>query len=208
MYEDLSFIVVRRWRERERVRDRVEEREGERRSGLSMKPWQRQTDSTILWGRFNYKWCFHLEPSWNPLFFRRSSSPNPQQGLVWPASQVICLTHIVYHTLWMMGRRHSCPNFAESSVNINTRADRMLIFDIERRTVLNQVLQNLGVEVSQLFICKVRQSCLWHLRLTLLHLCCPFFVCLLFCLPNILLHPSFTMYLLSFHLFATSLKFY
>lgn len=74
-------------------------------------------------------------------------------------------SHIVYHALWMMGRRHSCPNFAESSVNINTGADRMLIFNIEWRAVLNQVLQSFGVEVSQLFICKVSVGCLCHLWL-------------------------------------------
>lgn len=109
-------------------RDRLRQRS----TGLSVNPWQRQTGCTILWGRFNYKWCFHSEPSWNPLFFRRSSSPNPQKGLVWPASEVICLAHIVCHALWMMGKRHSCPNFAESSVNVKTWADRMLMFATER----------------------------------------------------------------------------
>lgn len=97
-----------------------------RSSGLSSKPWQTQTGCTILRGRFNYKWCFLSDPSWNPLFFRRSS-PNPQQGLAWPASKVICPSRIVCHALWMMRRRHSCPNFAESGVNTNTWADRMLI---------------------------------------------------------------------------------
>lgn len=137
-------------------------------SGLCTKPWQRQTGCTILWGRFNYKWCFHSEPSWNPLFFRRSSSPNPQQGLVWPASEVICLTHIVCHALWMIRRRHSCPNFAESSVNINTGADRMLILAIKscriesgfRRTPACEWL--FGILMSNQGISR------W-----LPHLCCP-----------------------------------
>lgn len=116
-------------RERETKAEReTESGREERSSGLAAKPWQRQTGCTILWGRFNYKWCFHLEPSWNPLFFRRSSSPNPQQGSVWPASEVIRLAHIACHALWMMRRRHSCPNFAESGANINASADGMLIF--------------------------------------------------------------------------------
>lgn len=116
-------------RERETKAEReTESGSEERSSGLAAKPWQRQTGCTILWGRFNYKWCFHSEPSWNPLFFRRSSSPNPQQGSVWPASEVICLAHIACHALWMTRRRHSCPNFAESGANINASADGMLIF--------------------------------------------------------------------------------
>lgn len=45
---------------------------------------KKQRDCSVLWGRFNYKWCFHPEPSWNSLFFRRSSSPNPQQGSLLP----------------------------------------------------------------------------------------------------------------------------
>lgn len=147
-----------------------------------------------------------LGASWNPLFFRRSSSPNPQQGLVWPASPVICLTHIVCHTIWMMGRRHSCPNFAESSVNINTRADRMLICDTERRAGLNQVLRSLGVEVSQLFICKVGLSCLCHPRLTLLHIAAHFCV---FVSSSFTHHPSSSRLPCTSFAFipATSLKF-
>lgn len=84
-------------------------------TGSLVKPWLRQTGCTALWGRFNYKWCFHSEPSWIPLFFRRSSSPNPRQGSVWPVSEVICLTHIACHALWMMGRRRSYPNFLRAA---------------------------------------------------------------------------------------------
>lgn len=148
-------------------RDRLRQRS----TGLSVNPWQRQTGCTILWGRFNYKWCFHSEPSWNPLFFRRSSSPNPQKGLVWPASEVICLAHIVCHALWMMGKRHSCPNFAESSVNVKTWADRMLMFATERSGMEAGFYRALVLKCrSYLFaIC----ACLRHLRLTMLHLCCP-----------------------------------
>jgi len=173
-------------------------------SELSAKPWWRQTGYSVLWGRFNYKWCFHPEPSWNPLFFRRSSSPNPLQGLVWPASEVICLTHTVHHALWMMGRRHSCPNFAESSVSINTGADRMLIFTTESSAIESSFTE-LWFASSQLFILNLC-VCLCHLQMISLHLHCPILsACLLFFYPASFWVP-FTVYLFSFHLSAVPLS--
>lgn len=70
--------------------------------GLTTKLWQKQTGCTILKGRFNYKWCFHSEPSRNSLFFGRSSSPHPQQGLVWPGSEARRLTRVMHYE-WCEG---------------------------------------------------------------------------------------------------------
>lgn len=106
------------------------ERGGGEELGLTTKLWQKQTGCTILMGRFNYKWCFHSEPSRNPLFFRRSSSPNPQQGLVWPASEARRLTRVMHYE-WCKGdtrvlilQRALWTSIREQNANFSRRKEQ------------------------------------------------------------------------------------
>lgn len=104
----------------------------------------------------------------------------------------------------MMRRRHSCPNFAESSVNINTGADRMLIFRQRKGARWSRVF-NGALECECPDYLPSILVCLRHHGLIALILCCPSpSVCLSFFYPaSSCVSP--TSYLPSFHLPATPL---
>lgn len=147
--------------------------------GLATNLWQKQTGCATLEGRFNYKWCFHSKPSWNPLFFRRSSSPNPQQGLVWPASEARRLSRVMHYE-WCEGDtrvlillRAAWTSTQEPNANFS-----------EERSRIEAGLKELycsGV------ILREKSSCM-HFKWTFLHLCC---IALSSCLQTVSLLPFF-----------------
>lgn len=159
----------------------------------------RQTGCTALWGRFNYKWCFHSEPSWIPyssggLLHLILARVRCGLSLKWYASHTLR----VMHYEWWEGDAH------------------ILIF-WERRERQHQIRQNVNIhhakarhsgctklwrEMSRLFISDIFVT-LTSYKLTWLHLCRPS--------DGVSLSPaSFRIfpssYLLSFHLSTTSLS--
>lgn len=178
----VSYLRTRSFverRERERQVQTGRERGGGEEFGLATKLWQKQTGCAILKGRFNYKWCFHSEPSRNPLFFRRSSSPNPQQGLVWPASEARRLTRVMHYE-WCEGDTH---------VLILLRA----VWTSTQEQNADFSKERSGIEAGLIELyCSGVMSCekgvFMHFKLNFLHLYC---IPLSSCLQTVPLLPSF-----------------
>lgn len=130
-------------------------------------------------GRFNYKWCFHSEPSRNPLFFRRSSSPNPQQGLVWPASEARRPTRVMHYE-WCEG--DTLVLILLGAVWTSTQ-EQNANFSEERSGIEAGLIE---LYCSGVMSCE--KSVFMHFKLTFLHLYC---IPLSSCLQTLPFLPSF-----------------